>query len=137
MDKRGFTLTELMITVAIIGILAAIAIPMYTGYTERARRADAFSAIQTIALTEEKVFAETASYATIATLRNQAGQWKMNVPDTADWQYTVTLNAAANEFTITAVPLSARVGTRRPCMQSNGVQGYSNAAGTCAQEEWK
>jgi type IV pilus assembly protein PilA len=43
-NQKGFTLIELMITIAIVGILAAIAIPSYIGYTNRARFSEVVTA---------------------------------------------------------------------------------------------
>lgn len=48
-QQQGFTLIELMIVVAILGILAAIAYPSYQGYVERTNRADMMSEMQQIA----------------------------------------------------------------------------------------
>lgn len=74
MNERGFTLTELMITVVVIGILAAIAIPSYLGYVQRTRRTDAVTALQSIALYEEKYMAENGQYSdNLDTLKNKVG----------------------------------------------------------------
>jgi type IV pilus assembly protein PilA len=48
-NKKGFTLIELMIVVAIIGILAAIAIPMYKTQTVKARMSEGIRALNTVA----------------------------------------------------------------------------------------
>ena len=60
--RQGFTLIELMIVVAIIGILAAIAIPNYSEYVRKSRRAEAKAMISQIQQAQEKWRANNVAY---------------------------------------------------------------------------
>lgn len=60
--SHGFTLIELMITVAIVGILAAIAYPSYTQYVERARRQEAIAVMLEVQQFAERFFTENRTY---------------------------------------------------------------------------
>lgn len=60
--NRGFTLVELMITVAIVGILAAIAYPSYVRYVIRSNRTDAQKALLQMAQEAERFFTQTNAY---------------------------------------------------------------------------
>ncbi len=62
MNNRGVTIIELLIVIAIIGILAMIAIPGYIGQQTRAARAEAFTNLESLRLLEEQFFAENGAY---------------------------------------------------------------------------
>jgi type IV pilus assembly protein PilA len=60
--RGGFTLIEVMITVAIIGILAAIAIPRFVAYQHRSKRTEAMMNLEAIAKSEVAYFATNGVY---------------------------------------------------------------------------
>lgn len=65
--KNGFTLIEVMIVVAIIGVLASIALPSYLESVKKARRADATAALTIFASAMERHMTERDSYCNAAT----------------------------------------------------------------------
>ena len=105
--NKGITLIELLVVIMIVGILAAIAIPAYTNYLQRARRADAKTALEQLRAAQEMFRAERGTYSNdMAQLR---GTW--GVPASAGdydirWDPAGVLNP--NSFTAEAVPNSAR-----------------------------
>jgi type IV pilus assembly protein PilE len=60
--QGGFTLIELMVTVVVVAILAAIAVPSYTQYIRRANLVDAQQAMATAAVELEQIFADKRAY---------------------------------------------------------------------------
>lgn len=61
-NAKGFNLIELMIVVAIIGVLAAIAVPIYTNYVHRSKQVEAKALLMTIKAEQEQFRAENSCY---------------------------------------------------------------------------
>jgi type IV pilus assembly protein PilA len=61
-NRRGFTLLELMIVVAVVGVLAAVAIPLLTSYQLRSKSAEAKTNLGAIRVIEESLYSENQTY---------------------------------------------------------------------------
>jgi type IV pilus assembly protein PilE len=96
---HGFTLVELMVVIAIIGIISAIAFPSYDTYMKKSRRADAKVALSTMADRQERYYLQNNTYS--AAVNDVGGS------ATKEGYYTLAIDSAdINSFqlTATAVP---------------------------------
>ncbi len=104
---RGFTLIEIAITVAIVGILVAIAVPSYQGQLRKGRRAEAQAFITQVAQKQQQYLLDARTYAVGGTA---LADLSLAPPASVTTHYTVTVAAGATtpSFTITAAPSSTQ-----------------------------
>jgi type IV pilus assembly protein PilE len=104
---QGFSLIELMIAVAVVGILLAVALPSYQGSVRKGRRAEAINAINAVQQAQERSRANFATYCDNDHLSTAptASQCGLKVPaTTASGYYTVAIGSSptGTSYTVTA-----------------------------------
>jgi type IV pilus assembly protein PilE len=84
MKLRGLTLLELVITLAVIALLTALAVPVYTDYLTRSRRVDAYSALVNASAELAHYYGEHQSYkeAALTTVQSAAGFYHLQLTST-------------------------------------------------------
>ncbi len=131
MPWRGFTLIELMVTVAIVSILATIAVASYSSQVQKSRRTDARSALLDLSGREEKLFSTTNAYsATPSDLGYGAvgTPWPISV---GSGYYTVTVVIpTATSYTITATPIGSQASDTACATLSLDQLGVQSSTGT-------
>ncbi|MBA1271852.1 type IV pilin protein [Stutzerimonas azotifigens] len=130
--QGGFTLIELMVVVAIIGILAAIAIPSYQDYVLRGNRTEGMALLSDAAARQERYYAQNNTYAdTLAKLGLQESS-NNNL-------YTLTIsNTSSTTYTLTAAPKGAQLKDTKCGSLGLNQAGVKTKTGTAALSDcWK
>lgn len=130
-SRRGFTLIELMITVAIVAILAAVAYPSYLSYIARSKRAAAESYMLEVTGLQQRYLLDAREYA------DSLSALSTTPPTTVAGSYTIATAApTALTFTVTATPAGAQVTNDAKCgtltIDQNGTKSASGSGGAAA-----
>ncbi len=121
----GFTLIEVMITVAIVAILASIALPSYRQYVIRAKRSAAQAQMMDIANRQQQFLIANRKYADTTALTGSG--YSLPAEVSSNYSYTVTIpDDGPPAFTLTFTPIGSQTGDVELGLTSEGVKTPAN-----------
>lgn len=112
--EKGFTLIEILITMAIVGILAGIAVPMYLGQRTKAMRTEAQNNVESLRLIMEQYYNENACYykssgscgdttlSDVDDIKDYYTSFKPGDDDDMQFDYSVSINNSGANYHIVA-----------------------------------
>jgi type IV pilus assembly protein PilE len=106
---RGFTLVEVLITVTVVAILAAIALPSYRDYIRRSSREAAQAELVELSAIQEKIFLNVSAYTSNVSAGyngNTTGGLGASGGKTRDGKYTLSVAVSGASYTLTATPVT-------------------------------
>ncbi len=124
MRVRGFTLVELLVALAIMAIISAVAVPIYTQYSVRTQRVNAEKDLMLCAQSMERLASTSFSYQLHVGPGADTGAVTANICTPSTTMYAVAVTVAnANSFTLRATPTSGPVvGDGMLEVDANGAQ---------------
>jgi type IV pilus assembly protein PilE len=129
LKSRGFTLIELMITVAIVGILASLAMPSYSSYVQRSRVPPALDGLSSYFARMEQRYQDTGNYANGAACGAA-------VPTSTHFTFTCALTNVNQGFTATATGSGAMAGYTYTITHAGVRSTTAHPRGTPSQACW-
>lgn len=133
--NKGFTLIEMMIVVAVIGILAAVAMPAYQDSVKKTMRKEAQAELRTFAGALERIYIKTGGYADTTTYT--AGTTKFAAATTMfrpsqnpskNYNFRMIFSATPPSFTVFALPKNKMAGDGPLLLKSDGLSGWAKDA---------
>lgn len=141
--QAGFTLMELMVTVVIVGILAAVAIPSYQNYVRRTNRADPKTFLAAVASKQEAFFADRRRYATTLTelgypyatcyVGGSLGSECNANSGQPNYSIAIAAGATATNYTVEGTPMGSQAndGCGKFKIEANGTRSVTGSEADC------